>query len=54
MSDYILWKTPFIYICRDCGYEGNEIIAIAINNERTEVRCPKCGSKRVHVPLEKV
>ncbi|MCS7098399.1 MAG: hypothetical protein NZ922_05435 [Candidatus Methanomethyliaceae archaeon] len=54
MSNHILWRAPFKYICRDCGYEGYEVITIALNKERTEVRCPKCGSKRVHVPLEKV
>jgi DNA-directed RNA polymerase subunit RPC12/RpoP len=54
MSEYILWKVNFKYVCRDCGYEGNEILVSAIDKERTSVRCPKCGSHRVHVELNKV
>jgi len=50
--EWILWETPLQYICRDCGYEGHYILLTALDRERTDVRCPKCGSYRVHVPLD--
>jgi DNA-directed RNA polymerase subunit RPC12/RpoP len=53
-QDWILWDSHMPYICRDCGYEGTEVLVTTLDRQRTEVRCPKCGSYRVHVALEKV
>lgn len=53
-SGWILWNSNLPYICRDCGYQGSKVLVIALDGEKTEVRCPKCGSYRIHVPLEMV
>jgi len=53
-QDWILWDSHMPYICRDCGYEGTEVLVTALDRQRTEVRCPKCGSYRIHVELEKI
>jgi DNA-directed RNA polymerase subunit RPC12/RpoP len=53
-QDWILWDSHMPYICRDCGYEGIEVLLMTLDRQRIEVRCPKCGSYRVHVELEKV
>jgi DNA-directed RNA polymerase subunit RPC12/RpoP len=53
-QDWILWDSHMPYICRDCGYEGAEVLVTALDRQRTEVRCPKCGSYRIHVELKKI
>ena len=38
--------SQYVYHCQDCNEEFTQHLHIA-DHEKAEIKCPKCGSKRV-------